>query len=312
MDQALSASRSWTYSLPAHGVVIALWLGYAILTFMAPASHDARIEGLPGWEIVAIRLSIILPILIIWLVALRGAITFKYYARLIGQSPEGAGLNNIANGLLCTLIYLIASSLTGSLMPFFVGSHWLESAVAIRNHLPVIITFIAFLLLYTGSHQLRNIAGVATWNRATTLILILFAVVSAGFTLAFVTSPVIYDSRGVPSTVTPKSILLFTLILPYLASWFMGILATLNIARYARGVKGIIYRQALRDLIRGILAIIFFGMLLQFLTVLSRFLSNLGLGQLLLLVYVILGSYALGFWFVREGAKKLTRIEVAQ
>src|SRR5262249_10846944 len=112
--------------------------------------------------------------------------------------------------------------------------------------------------------------------------------------------------------ILPHSILLVTLVLPHILSWFLGILAIINIAKYARQVQGNLYRDALKNLIRGIAGVIFFTVVYQIILFASQFLANLSLGLTLLIIYLLLILYALGFLFVQAGAKKLMRIEVVQ
>ncbi|HSX01188.1 MAG TPA: hypothetical protein VLF67_03005, partial [Candidatus Saccharimonas sp.] len=110
----------------------------------------------------------------------------------------------------------------------------------------------------------------------------------------------------------PRELLLFTMLLPYLLGWFLGLLGAINISRYARQVRGTLYRQALGYLVVGIMGVIGFAVTVQILTLATRFLLGFSLPRLLFTIYILLVLYGLGFWLVRLGARKLTRIEVVQ
>jgi hypothetical protein len=175
------------------------------------------------------------------------------------------------------------------------------------------LALIAFYLLYRGSQQLKLAAEFITWTRSSLWILIAYAVFAFFFVLEFATSPATGVGTQASSTaIVPHGLLLFTLIMPYILAWFLGILAIVNLAKYSRQVKGSLYRQALENLVKGIGAVIFFTIIYQVFVFAVRYLTNISLGAALLLVYCILVLYGLGFVFVRKGAKKLMLLEVAQ
>jgi hypothetical protein len=96
-----------------------------------------------------------------------------------------------------------------------------------------------------------------------------------------------------------------------LLAWFLGLLAAINLTRYAAQVKGVLYRQALRYLVLGVLSVVIFAVIVQVLSLASRFFLGFDLARLLFTVYVLLALYGLGFWFVNLGARNLARIENA-
>lgn len=310
MNTLHNPSRHWQHSALAHSLVIGCGLLYAGLSLFASRGGNPAFH-LSNLQTIFMQLTIVIPVIVIWLVALRGAITFKVYANLIKGSPEAAGINRIADGLFWTVIYLICIALTGAAVPYFSQSPQLPLVLLIRNHAPVLAALVAFILIYAGSHQLRQITPFTTWTRTTIWLMVAFSLFSLFIALVFIQTPTPVDSRGIPNSTLPREVLLFSVLLPYLSAWLMGLLASVNIAKYAKRVNGIIYRAALQDLVRGIVAVVAFGILLQLLTLASRFLVGLSLAPLLLIIYTLLAFYGLGFWFVRSGAKKLTRMEVA-
>lgn len=304
--------KSWGLEKKARTIVVVCWVVYAVLSFMSPRS-TSRSFNLPGWETVLLQLTILVPLYFIWTTAINGAVTFKHYAHIIKGGREAPGISQIANGLFWLVGYAYLVFLTSVIVPYFVHSPLLGTAVIIKNHLPAWIALIAFYLIYQGSARLRDVAQFTTWSRVTPWLAVAFALFAGAFTMAFAYSPVDMANRGgIPAYSAPPNVLLFTLVLPSLATWFMGILATVNIIKYATFVKGFIYKLALRRLVWGIWSVLFFAVVLQGLIMMAPFLNSLGLGVLLLIIYAILILYGLGFMLIRSGARKLTRIEVIE
>jgi hypothetical protein len=96
-----------------------------------------------------------------------------------------------------------------------------------------------------------------------------------------------------------------TIILPVVATWFLGLLLVLNLEHYSHYSKTI-NRLGLVSFYNGIIIIVATTILTQVLASLgnSRF-ANLNLGVLLAIIYVFLGLLALGFGLIARGAKKL-------
>jgi hypothetical protein len=302
-----------SHGLVAYLITVAAWVVYVALQLMAPTNAQ-NIYHIHPAEITILQLTYLIPLLIIWLVAVYGASAFKHYADLLGNSKEGKAMHLIANALYWTIAYLVVASIFGSLLPFYTNSPGFAGLIILRDHLSALLTLVAFLLFYRGANLLRMVAKFETWTAQTFVIL--------GLYLAFAAVLIWRFSLVSPSTAgtmshsalqyVPSSVLLFTLLLPYLVAWFLGILAAVNLSKYAMVVKGVLYRKALGDLVKGIWSVVVFSIIVQILTLLSRALALLPLGSVLVLIYLIVLLYALGFVFVRAGAVKLARIEVAR
>jgi hypothetical protein len=303
----------WKFGRYAYAAVVLAWIIYALLTIFAPEISNRRFQ-LSEPALLLLRLTIIVPIHLIWLVAMRGAVAFKNYSAMIAGGRESRAIDLIADGLLWTIAYLIINSLLGSIAPFFARTDLYAPLVILRDHLAPLFSLVAFSLIYRGSHLLRDIAGFSTWTRGTAWIVAGYAVFAFLFVLQFATAPVL-ESAAVGRTSTslvPHNILLFTLIVPVLSAWFMGIAAIINIAKYARNVKGVLYRSALVNLVRGLLVVILFSVSIQLFSFAAKYLATLPLGPILLLVYALMLLYATGFFLIANGARKLAKLEAAQ
>lgn len=299
--------KSWLH--PSYLIIALCWVAYAALNLLAPHTTSLRYQLGPT-QTLLLQISIFIPVLLIWLIAIRGANAFKAYSQLLKGSPESAAIRLIADGLVCTLIYLVSTALAGAMMPFLVDTTWYDLGADIHNHLPAWVALVAFTLLYQGSRALSRIAPFRTWTPATVVLLIGYGLFTIIIVQAFLSISPAEATAAVYAL--PRRVLVFTMLLPYLLGWFLGLLAALNISRYAHLVKGTLYRQALRYLVLGILSVIVFAVVTQVLALASRFVVGFDLVRLLFTVYVLLALYGLGFWFVRLGAHRLARIEVVK
>jgi hypothetical protein len=305
-------SKTWKFAGVAFFGVVIAWMLYAVLSLNAPVV-PSKFEMSPN-QLALVRLTVIVPLFFIWFIAIRGVIAFKNYAALLPQGAESSGLNQIATGLLWIVAYLVVQTLFGAILPYYFHGSSYNSLAIIRDHIPPFASLIGFGLVYSGSHRLRHIAHFTTWTRGTLWATVGYFVFAFFLVLEFVGSPQtpVANTAVNAGVLVSHNTLIFTLILPYLAAWYMGLLASINIGKYATTVKGVLYKNALKDLKTGLWGVLFFVSILQVLSFASSIISNLRLASVLLLLYVLLILYAIGFVFVREGAKKLARIELAQ
>jgi hypothetical protein len=301
--------QPWRFTKAAYVAIGIGWIIYVIASLAAPSTANAHYHISAG-TLLLLRIGIFVPVLIIWILAVRGTATIKTYAAAIDSGAEAPALNRIADGLIWTIVYLVSASVVGALVPYFIGTPWIKTAVLIRNHISPLIALIAFILIFRGSQGLKQVSNFVTWSTETIIALGIFAVFSFGFVMEFANSPTTgTDSAGIPLAILSHEAMLFTAVMPFILAWFLGILAMINIRKYATTVNGILYREALRNLAYGVGVIIVFTMFHQILIFASRFLANLNLGFVLLVVYLLLGLYAVGFMLVRRGARNLMRIE---
>jgi hypothetical protein len=307
------STPTWKFARYAYFFIVACWVVYAALSIFAPNIANQR-YNLSQPALLLLRLTIIVPIHLIWLMAAHGAVAFKNYALSIDGGRESEAINLIANGLLWTIGYLVINAVVGAVAPYFASSPTYDQIIVFRDHIAPIASLIAFVLIYQGSHRLRDIAKFETWTRETAWIMVVYSLFAFIFVLQFASTPILegHVAGRTSTSIVPHSILLFTMIVPLLCSWFFGIVATINITKYARNVKGVLYRQALQDLVKGLWLVIGFLIVIQMLTFAAKYFASLNLGTILGIVYLLLVLYGVGFLFVRSGARKLVRFEVTQ
>jgi hypothetical protein len=95
-------STGWKFANASYFVLFVLGVCLAWLSFRKPD------------ELLWIRISIVVPELIIWLIALVGVLRFKQYAYKIRSTPDGKSFNLIANSLLWLVAYIVLLSMADS------------------------------------------------------------------------------------------------------------------------------------------------------------------------------------------------------
>ena len=89
----------------------------------------------------------------------------------------------------------------------------------------------------------------------------------------------------------------------------MGAVAVRNLTKYQRDVKGVIYKQSLANLTRGIGLIVSLSIGIQLLTTLIEGVDSTDFRLIVLTIYILLAFYALSFGLVASGARRLKKLE---
>lgn len=262
-------------------------------------------------ELRLLNLTIIAPLIIIYFSALYGFHAFRSYAEQIEGSRENKPFMQLATGLGVLAFGLPISGIVGSLNNFVALEHtqFTEEAMIVKNYTSLAIAFVALILLARGAESL--LTTLKTRPKPNKLFkrtaLHGLIVLSCVFTWLITTHPA--GASGEDTYYLPNWLIILTLAVPYLYAWCRGVQAAHNLALYRGKVKGNIYRNAINSLSRGIGTIIILSVFLQLLITTSARLVRLNLTPVLLLVYLLIAMYAIGYGLVARGAKKLTQIE---
>ncbi len=303
--------RAQQQDIEPYVLVSGAWIVYAVFALIAPAGTTPRSNyRLPQGGLNAIRLSILLPLLVFWMMAVYGAQTFQKYAVLVTGSPEARPLRSISIALYLTLAYFIIGAVFGSVLTFYTHSIAYPALVLLRDHLAAAITVAAFVFFYLGSSRLCRVAGLPVFSRASMWTSAISALIAIGCTARFLTMHFTAAAvAGNSLAYAPTAVLVVTLFLPYFIAWYLGALSVVNITRYARKVHGVLYRRALSDLALGLCLVIGFSTLGGILDLVANTVAGLSLAPVLVILYLALLLYGAGYVFVARGARKLAMIE---
>lgn len=207
---------------------------------------------------------------------------------------------------------LVIPSFIGLLLTGIINDHPNVNKVNVilTNYLNVIFPLIAFTIIATGSRQLMERARLFISSTRTKLLIVGFVFLGTlycYFVFRNLDSLTAQDANN-PYYI-PGWLLMFTIVMPYLYSWFVGLLAAYELRLLSKNASGIIYRKAVDLLSRGLAVTIISAISLQYIrTVLPRS-GRLSLGYTLLLVYALLAVIGVGYGLSALGAKRLKKLE---
>lgn len=259
-----------------------------------------------------LNMTIVLPLLGIWYMAVNGFIRFRSYAKAIRTTDEGWAFTLLSFGLMGLAFMLPVNSIVSALFNYlsFQNSNFLPTATILKNYIGLAFAIVSFGLLARGATQLIISKKNAIRYEP---VLPLFSapliiVLSSVFTWLVVIRPA--DDPGISSGYyLPNWLIIVTIIVPYLAAWLGGILALYYLNVYRRRIHGTIYKQAFGQLAFGIGVVTSISVLLQFLTTISSHINKLQLTPILTIIYVLLLLYIVGYRYIAHGSKKLHSIE---
>jgi len=107
----------------------------------------------------------------------------------------------------------------------------------------------------------------------------------------------------------PVWLAVLTVIIPYLYAWFVGIMSAYEITLHAKGVKGLLYRKALMNIVTGLLAVVLSFIAVQYLNNAWQMPAHvIFTGHLVVsTIFRIIGGA--GYILMAIGANRLKRIE---
>lgn len=301
----LKLELRWRFIL----LVVLLWGVYCIFTLLTPQDPSVEKYQLSTITINLLIISVSLPYLICWLFAVSGWLYLREFAHEQPPGAERDGFTKIAYGLLALVASLVVPTLVRATYTYI--SHDSTSAGwnIFNNYMGIFFPLLGFLLMFMGSSQIASqiTPKITRLAKATTVFfpVALFSVFYLFMIFANPTRQASLDPSVQPTYFLSDSMIIGTIILPVVATWFLGLLLVLNLEHYSHYSKRI-NRPGLVSFYNGIIIIVAVTILTQVLASLgnSRF-ANLNLGVLLAIIYVFLGILALGFGLIARGAKKL-------
>jgi hypothetical protein len=257
-----------------------------------------------------LNLTVVGPLAAIWSAAFYGYAKIRNYAASLTGSAEENAFRLLSNGMFVSVMSLPVAAIIGAILSFVALRHsdLLPETTIARNYLNLGFALVTFYLIGGGAELLvhrvqkrHNTMERQAWTIA-------FIVIASLFTW-LVTSH--HPSGHDRTYYLPDWLTVLTIVVPYLYVWYRGFRAAACIYFYQRKVKGLLYKQALSFVSIGVAAVIATSVLIQFLTVFGERLQRLRLTPILMLVYLLVALYAVGYGLIAKGAKRLKTIEDA-
>jgi hypothetical protein len=304
------------FGLPRYVLTVAvLWVLYAVLNVMAPASPAISRYGITITQGNLLRATVLLPLLVIWLAALFAVVRFRYYTGLLRGSSDATAFKYLAQGLIMLFLVIVLPSFVSLVASYSPASLAMQKAsVIIRNYLNVILYLLAFWYMWQGSRNLNKTVEVPLkrYKRDQTAVIALLAVLVIIYIWAIFNNQfrtISNDPLVRPTYYLSDWLIILTVFIPYVIAWFWGSLAIVNIRTFAQQVPGIFYRKAFTWVARGLIVIVALSICLQFLSQSASVFSHATLKLILLIVYLLLLAIASGYLLLAKGARDLAVIE---
>ncbi len=291
-----------------YGLVAVSALGFAYITYrdavlVTPSDSDSGTFFITN-------LSYIVFEILVWVVVAHTALHLKAYSRSVIGSPDGQGLDYIANALLLLVPYSILISVGTNVKLLFVNTSYSSQVAAVANHVPLLVVLASAIYLFLGSRRLaRLVPAESEASRQRRIVaLALLALLSVTFARYFyAVAPSIKDDDGLLHYGLSAGVMLLTYVLPYVVVWLLGVLACLNLVHYMHRVKGVVYKRLFRDLYSGLLLVFICTFIVQLL--LASQISTKAFSLQLAPVFGVILLLLLGYALIYRGVNQLHRLE---
>lgn len=294
--------------------IVLVLINLALTLSIPPDVSVLRRYNLEPSQILLLKLIVTLPLIAIWLLALYGFVTVYRYASSIRKHKDGNAFLSISTGLGVLAFGLPLQSISVSFLDYMGRTRpaFEPASTIISNYIALGIILTSFYILHKGALQLNQNLKVKEPSTRS----LQWQVVFGLFSLLYVYLVFHNPARSHPTEQVaqaayylPDWLIFTTVVLPYIAVWYLGIQSAYNIYLYQQRVKGILYKQALRFIASGIVGVVAASMLVRFIASQTTYLSSIGLRAVLLLIYMLLISVSIGYIFIASGARRLHKME---
>lgn len=313
MNKVISTIRNNTHNYMIS--VLVLWVIYAALTFFAPSGDALGRYNISLAQLSLVRITFLLPFLIIWLTLAYAVVRFQSYTQLLGSAPEREGFRNLTHGLYFLLLVTLIPSFIRMIAVYRPDDFAIEKNIAILSQYVTLALYLtAFYFFWNASRSLVATLKPSELSIMRGSVLGITFILGVAYLWAIMnnaTRTVSNDPLVKPTYYLTDPYIITTIALPYIAMWVLGFLAIVNFSTYSKLVDGVIYKRSFQYVSIGISAIIGLLIILQFLTQLGTYFGHSSLQTILVIIYIILFALAFGYIYLARGAKELTAIENA-
>jgi hypothetical protein len=289
----------------------AVYVGQAVMT--RPSQAVLQKYHLSLLQLHELLLTIALPLVILWLVAMVGYLCLLDYSRKLKSGKDAEGFKWLSWSVFLLILWLPLTSVVSGWGSGYYGNHPDATAALTRVsvYLNMVILVPAFYFAFLGSEKLLNYTRVRHNGMSHGYRLAYIAFASAYTYLMFHDKfRAVAQGPDNPATYYLSDwLILLTVVIPRLFMWYWGIQAFVNLTLFRRKVDGVIYKQALGGVINGLGIILFVSILLRVLQTAGEALNKLNLGSILLLLYLLVILLAIGYIVLAKGARKLQKLE---
>ncbi|HEY2003875.1 MAG TPA: hypothetical protein VGH44_02060 [Candidatus Saccharimonadia bacterium] len=250
---------------------------------------------------------LLIPYVIIWYASFYAFAKLQEYSRPIRHTKDGAAFHILTIGTGTVAFSLVVPTIIAYLLSIITAHYhsFHPAAVIINDYLGLFPGLVAFLLIYNGARMLVSTTDVKTHHPDLRWHAPWFLLLSATFAYLAIQNQ--YQSN--PYHLNNVWILVATYIVPFLYGWMVGLLAADALSVYAKTVKGLLYKRAVKQLANGIAITVWGSIAIQFVNATLAQRINHSLVSVLLADYGLLIIVLVGLVFMALGTKKLKSLE---
>lgn len=292
---------------PMKWFVILVVIACILVLALPPDPATLRLYHLSSLAYRLVILTLLLPYIVIWYAGFYAFAKLSEYSRYLKGAKEDQAIKKITVGMGVLAFGLIIPTIISSILNEIAAqSHGFKPAAVIVNHyISLLVPLAAFTYMSTGSRKLAETVRVKPTLNGARLFAIIFIILAALFTQLAIREHYV---NGNPYYLGVY-LLIFTIVIPYLYSWFLGLLSAYDFRLYAAGVKGVLYKKAFSQFSLGIAVTILGFIAIQFVTSVYGNRTDKSLGFILVLIYILLAILVTGLSLMALGTKKLKKIE---
>jgi hypothetical protein len=305
--------HSWFYL-----AILAFWLISVALSLSQTGAEVVARYSISGAYLLFLKIGFSVPMLLMWLMIAYAALSFNRYSEQIIDFQDGKGFKYIGQSLFILLFSGIFSNYVSQIGGIFKEIHGssietTNTITIVQNYFVIFLALLAYIQIFRGARVLlSSINKNINWKKVSAYVLAPLGAVAIVylwliFNNQYRTSS---DNSLIRATYAlPDILILFTVAVPYLVSWFFGLTALFGIVQFSKNTSGVIYKASLNKFVAGISIVIILTIILQFITQFGDFWSTLGFGSLIAVVSVIFIIIIIGYYMVASGAYFLEKLE---
>ena len=280
---------------------------YLLITLWTPVDPKAIHQyHLTTTQVHLLSVGIIVPVLLIWCLALYAYKRLTDYSSLISNHKDGKLIRLVGQGVGVLALGSPTTAVINSFMTFLSRhrASLLTPSLIITNYFTLIIPLLAFIIIGMAARRLTSNTKYRLSQTMTNALLIAFTCLSVAYCYF------IFSNQHITTVYKlPLSILALTVVVPYIFTWFTGMLAVTDLLIYSAKAQGLLYRKGWQFLAYGLGLVILSSIAIQYTTTLTERLSKLHVGWLLGIIYLLILLIASGYVLIARGSNYLKKME---
>lgn len=288
---------------------------YLFLSFIYPTDPVTMVDhhlNITEARVLAMTLATIY--ILIWILAFFAARELTAYSRSIRQYKDGEAFFMLASALLAIAIYLPFRNLTKILLNYAAYLHpafTTTSSVTI-TYINIVFPLVIYVYISMGGSRLLHMVRTKIPLQHVCALALLLCVIAATYCYAAFSSSTKLTPANWFVTVDYQinvPFRIFTVVVPHLFMWAIGLIGTYQIYFYQQKVRGIIYKHSLKMLSVGITLQIITTIAVQYLIVIAANIEHLPVGVMLLLAVTLLTTVTVAYVMIVRGINRLRIFE---